>query len=68
MNKTTIEKDARGQFAPSQADRKNDGVISAIPTKVTGEVDATVNKWGDKENPPKDWDLNFNENQPRKDR
>ncbi|MGF9566109.1 hypothetical protein AAIH70_21605 [Neorhizobium sp. BT27B] len=34
--------DAKGQFAPSQADRKADGVHSAKPTVITGSEDATV--------------------------
>ncbi len=34
--------DAKGQYAPSQADRKADGVHSAKPTVVTGSEDATV--------------------------
>ncbi|NKL32625.1 hypothetical protein GFL49_02025 [Rhizobium leguminosarum bv. viciae] len=52
------KKDAAGQFAKSQADRKSTGVASAKPTVITGSEDATVNK-----NPPgkkagKDWDIN----------
>ncbi|MBN9029908.1 MAG: hypothetical protein BGO05_19485 [Rhizobiales bacterium 63-7] len=52
--------DARGQFAPSQADRKADGVASAKPTVITGSEDATIHKYppGTKK-PPKDWDLNY---------
>jgi hypothetical protein len=34
--------DAKGQFAPSQADPKSDGVHSAKPTVITGSEDATV--------------------------
>ena len=34
--------DAKGQYAPSQADRKADGVHSAKPTVITGSEDATV--------------------------
>jgi hypothetical protein len=53
------EKDAAGQFAKSQADRKSSGVASAKPIVITGSEDATVNK-----NPPgkktsKDWDINY---------
>ncbi|MBA5802775.1 hypothetical protein G9X64_16430 [Rhizobium sophorae] len=53
------KKDAAGQFAKSQADRKSTGVASAKPTVITGSEDATVNK-----NPPgkkagKDWDINY---------
>jgi len=31
--------DAKGQYAPSQADRKSNGVVSAKPTAVTGSED-----------------------------
>ncbi len=34
--------DAKGQYAPSQADPKADGVHSAKPTVITGSEDATV--------------------------
>ena len=59
-NRPSPEDDARGQFAPSQADRKADGVASAKPTVVTGSQDATVHKYppGTKK-PPKDWDPNY---------
>ena len=61
---STAEGDARGQFAPSQADRQADGVASAKPTVVTGSEDATAHR-----NPPgrkrgKDWDAGFDERQP----
>lgn len=36
--------DAKGQYAPSQADRHATGVHSAKPTVVTGSEDATVNR------------------------
>ena len=42
--KNDIEKDAAGQFAPSQADSKASGVASAKPTVITGSEDATANK------------------------
>jgi hypothetical protein len=51
--------DAKGQFAPSQADRKADGVHSAKPTAVTGSEDATVHKRPPGKKPEKDWDLNY---------
>ncbi|MCC8931447.1 MULTISPECIES: hypothetical protein [Rhizobiaceae] len=55
-----IHKDADGQYAGTQAGRHSDGVVSAKPTVITGSEDATVNKWPPgKENPPKDWDANF---------
>jgi hypothetical protein len=53
------EKDAAGQFAKSQADRKSSGVASAKPTVITGSEDATVNKNPGKKKPEKDWDINY---------
>jgi hypothetical protein len=38
------EDDARGQYAPSQADRKASGVASAKPTVITNSDDATVHR------------------------
>ncbi|MGO7541603.1 hypothetical protein ACC680_23775 [Rhizobium ruizarguesonis] len=53
------EKDAAGQFAKSQADRKSSGVASAKPTVITGSEDATVNKdQPGRKKPEKDWDIN----------
>jgi hypothetical protein len=43
-SKSTVENDAKGQFAESQADPKASGVASAKPTVVTGSEDATVHK------------------------
>jgi len=57
MNKQKIEKDARGQFAPSQADRKSDGVASAIPRDVTGEDDATAYNADKKPSPNPGFDV-----------
>lgn len=57
MEKKKIEGDARGQFAPSRADRKNDGVASAIPRDVTGEEDATVHEAGRKPSPNPGFDI-----------
>lgn len=55
-----VRKDAKGQFAGTQAGGDSDGVVSAKPTVITGSEDATVNKWPPgKKNPPKDWDANF---------
>lgn len=60
MSHSKPEDDAKGAFAPSQADRTNDGVASAKPRVITGSDDATINKWPPgKKNPPKDWDLNY---------
>lgn len=54
------EDDAKGQYAPSQADLHATGVHSAKPTVITGSEDATENKIppGQK-GPKKDWDINF---------
>jgi hypothetical protein len=54
------EDDAKGQYAPSQADPRASGVHSAKPTVITGSEDATENKIppGQK-GPNKDWDINF---------
>lgn len=45
--------DAKGQYAPSQADRKADGVHSAKPTVITGSEDATVHNKPPKPNKEK---------------
>jgi hypothetical protein len=67
-SKHQVEADAKGHFAPSQADPKADGVASAKPTVVTGSEDATANKWRpDQKKPPHDWELGFDESEPRKD-
>ena len=50
-SKSRIENDAKGQFAPSQADRRSDGVASATPRNVTGEEDATVENASEKTRP-----------------
>lgn len=54
-----IEKDAKGQFAKSVADRKSSGVHSAKPTVITGSEDATEHKTPPGEKPVKDWDINY---------
>lgn len=38
------KRERNGAFAPSQADRRADGVASAKPTIITGSEDATVNR------------------------
>lgn len=53
------EDDAKGQFAPSQADRKATGVASAKPTVITGSQDATVNRDPPGKKSGKDFDLNY---------
>lgn len=65
MTKEQERKEARGAFAPSQADRTNDGVVSAKPRVITGSDDATAHKWPPgKKNPPKDWDINYDPARP----
>ena len=54
-----VEKDAKGQFAKSVADRKSTGVHSAKPTVITGSEDATVHEAPPGQKPAKDWDVNF---------
>lgn len=51
------EDDAKGQYAPSQADRKASGVHSAKPTVITGSEDATVNRDPPGKKAAKDWNV-----------
>lgn len=51
--------DAKGQYAPSQADRNASGVHSAKPTVITGSEDATVHRDPPGSKPQKDFDLNY---------
>lgn len=53
------EKDAKGQYAPSQADRKANGVVSAKPSVITGSEDATVHRDPPGKKAGKDFDLNY---------
>lgn len=53
------EDDAKGQYAPSQADRKASGVHSAKPTVITGSEDATVHRDPPGKKTGKDWDVNY---------
>lgn len=61
--KSRIEKDAKGQFAKSQGDRKASGVASAKPTVLTprGSEDATIHRLPPGERKPGggDWDPQF---------
>jgi hypothetical protein len=57
MTEHHIKEDAKGQFAPSQADRRNDGQASATPRSVTGEDDATVENSGRKPSPNPGFDI-----------
>lgn len=56
-----IRKDAEGQFAPNQGDRKASGVASAKPTVITGTEDATAAKNPGQKKGPGDWDVNYDE-------
>ncbi len=53
------EDDAKGQYAPSQADRKAGGVHSAKPTVITGSEDATVHRDPPGKKAGKDFDPNY---------
>ncbi len=53
------EDDAKGQYAPSQADKKASGVHSAKPTVITGSEDATVHRDPPGKKAGKDWDVNY---------
>ncbi|MDH6268909.1 hypothetical protein M2360_004328 [Rhizobium sp. SG_E_25_P2] len=59
--KDRIRKDAEGQFAPNQGDRKASGVASAKPTVITGQEDATDAKNPGQKKGPGDWDINYDE-------
>lgn len=60
--KRDVENDAKGQYAPSQADPKASGVASAKPTVLTHSEDATVHREpAGKDKVSKDWDVNFDE-------
>lgn len=61
---TDPQRDAAGQFAPSQADRSADGVASAKPTVVTGSEDATAHRDPPGKKRQKDWDIGFDDRQP----
>jgi hypothetical protein len=58
------EDDAKGQYAPSQADRKATGVHSAKPTVITGSEDATVHRDPPGKKSEKDFDLNYDPAEP----
>lgn len=53
------ENDAKGQYAPSQADRKATGVHSAKPTVITGSEDATEHRDPPGKKAGKDFDINY---------
>ncbi|UVC09861.1 hypothetical protein IHQ71_04405 [Rhizobium sp. TH2] len=55
--KTDIQHDAKGQFAKSQGDRKNNGLVSATPRAVTGRDDATIENADKKPSPNPGFDI-----------
>ena len=61
-SKDTIQRDAKGQFAESQARPRSDGVINAIPTAVTGCDDATLHKSDRKSRPKPGFDVRTQSN------
>jgi len=56
LDKTRTEKDAEGQFARSQGDRRNNGLASATPRTVTGNDDATMEHASTKSGPKAGFD------------
>jgi hypothetical protein len=58
------KREKTGAFAPSQADRKADGIASAKPTVITGSEDATANRTPPDKKRQKDWDVGFDAEQP----
>ena len=56
-NKTEIQQDAKGQFAKSQGDRKNNGLASATPQAVTSRGDATLENADKKPSPNPGFDV-----------
>jgi hypothetical protein len=57
MSKSEIRDDAKGQYAPSQADGMNDGIASATPRVVTGNDDATLENADKKPSPNPGFDV-----------
>jgi hypothetical protein len=55
--KTDVEQDAKGQFAKSQGDPKNNGLASATPRAVTGKDDATLENADQKPSPNPGFDI-----------
>lgn len=56
-SRTDTEQDAKGQFAKSQGDRKNNGLASATPRAVTGRDDATLENMDKKPSPNPGFDI-----------
>jgi hypothetical protein len=59
MQMAKPQDDAKGQYAPSQADPHATGVHSTKPTVVTDSEDATVNRTPPGQKKEKDFDLNY---------
>ncbi|MCL7999804.1 hypothetical protein M8994_16295 [Brucella sp. 21LCYQ03] len=53
------EDDAKGQYAPSQADRRASGAASAKPTVITGSEDATIHRDPPGKKSKKDFGLKY---------
>ncbi|PTM94176.1 hypothetical protein [Mycoplana dimorpha] len=66
--KPPAEKDAQGQFRKTRKGATNDGVSSAKPRVITGSDDATANKRPPGAQPEEDWDINFDETEPTRQR
>ncbi|HVK92864.1 MAG TPA: hypothetical protein VM468_15940 [Mycoplana sp.] len=66
--KPAAEQDAQAQFRKTRKGATNDGVSSAKPRVITGSDDATVNKHSPGTEPKKDWDIDFDETDPTRQR
>lgn len=66
--KTAAEEDARGQFRKTRKGATNNGVASAKPRVITGSDDATINKHPPGTEPKEDWDIDFDETNPSRQR
>jgi hypothetical protein len=63
MAKKDTEQDAKGQFAKSRGDRKNNGLASATPRAVTGNDDATLENADKKPSPNPGFDIRTQTNE-----
>ncbi len=64
-----IKEDAKGQYAKPRADGGSTGAVSAKPTVVTESEDVTGHRTPPgARGPEKDWEVNFDENQPDRSR
>jgi hypothetical protein len=57
MTSPNPKQDARGQFAGSQADSRNDGLASATPRDVSKQDDATLENADRKPSPDPGFDI-----------